>query len=144
MRKASSRAPSRCGVEWPPEGGYGAPSLVRSQTSAVHPAYSGGVVFQKILRAGEGKILRRLSKIADAVESLADETAALTDAELRAKTDEFKERYAEGESLDSLLPEAFAVVREAAHPHAGPAALPRAAHGRRRAAPGQRRRDEDR
>ncbi|HYQ33770.1 MAG TPA: DEAD/DEAH box helicase, partial [Lapillicoccus sp.] len=72
------------------------------------------MVFQRILRAGEGKILRRLSKIADAVESLADDTAALTDAELRAKTDEFKERYAGGESLDSLLPEAFAVVREAA------------------------------
>ncbi|NYJ04593.1 preprotein translocase subunit SecA [Petropleomorpha daqingensis] len=72
------------------------------------------MVFSKLLRAGEGKILRRLSKIADAVESLADETAELTDAELRAKTDEFKERYADGESLDSLLPEAFAVVREAA------------------------------
>ncbi|MCU1671837.1 MAG: secA, partial [Blastococcus sp.] len=71
-------------------------------------------MFQKILRAGEGKILRRLSKIADAVESLGDETAQLTDAELRAKTDEFKGRYADGESLDSLLPEAFAVVREAA------------------------------
>ncbi|MGZ4549877.1 MAG: preprotein translocase subunit SecA [Blastococcus sp.] len=72
------------------------------------------MVFQKILRAGEGKLLRRLAKIANAVESLADETAALTDAELRAKTDEFKERYAGGESLDALLPEAFAVVREAA------------------------------
>jgi preprotein translocase subunit SecA len=72
------------------------------------------VVFSKILRAGEGKLLRRLGKIADAVESLADETAELTDAELRAKTDEFKERHADGESLDSLLPEAFAVVREAA------------------------------
>ncbi|HEV7211208.1 MAG TPA: preprotein translocase subunit SecA [Blastococcus sp.] len=72
------------------------------------------MVFQKILRAGEGKLLRRLAKIANAVESLADETAALTDAELRARTDEFKERYAGGESLDALLPEAFAVVREAA------------------------------
>jgi preprotein translocase subunit SecA len=72
------------------------------------------VVFQKLLRAGEGKILRRLSKIADAVESLSDEFGALTDAELRAKTDEFKERYGEGESLDQLLPEAFAAVREAA------------------------------
>ena len=71
-------------------------------------------MFSKLLRAGEGKILRRLSKIADAVESLADEVGALTDAELRAKTDEFKERYADGESLDQLLPEAFAVVREAA------------------------------
>jgi preprotein translocase subunit SecA len=71
------------------------------------------VVFSKILRAGEGKILRRLNKIADAVESLADEVADLTDAELRAKTDEFRERLEEGETLDQLLPEAFAVVREA-------------------------------
>ena len=72
------------------------------------------MVFQKLLRAGEGKILRRLGKIADAVESLSDEIAELTDAELRAKTDEFKERSADGESLDQLLPEAFAVGREAA------------------------------
>ncbi|MBN1093785.1 preprotein translocase subunit SecA [Blastococcus sp. TML/M2B] len=72
------------------------------------------MVFQKILRAGEGKQVRRLSKIADAVESLADDCVELSDAELRAKTDEFKERYADGESLDQLLPEAFAVVREAA------------------------------
>ena len=72
------------------------------------------MVFNKLLRAGEGKIVRRLSKIADAVESLADDYTDLTDAELRAKTDEFKERYGEGETLDQLLPEAFAVVREAA------------------------------
>jgi preprotein translocase subunit SecA len=72
------------------------------------------VVFNKILRAGEGKIVRRLSKIADAVESLEGDVDELTDAELRAKTDEFKERYSDGESLDLLLPEAFAVVREAA------------------------------
>ena len=85
------------------------------QTWPVRAAYAGGVVFQKILRAGEGKILRRLvqdrrcGRVARPTRS-----AALTDAELRAKTDEFKERYADGESLDSLLPEAFAVVREAA------------------------------
>ncbi|TFV52296.1 preprotein translocase subunit SecA [Blastococcus sp. TF02A-35] len=72
------------------------------------------MVFSKILRAGEGKLVRRLSKIADAVDSLADDYTDLSDAELRAKTDEFKERYADGESLDALLPEAFAVVREAA------------------------------
>ncbi|SOC48888.1 protein translocase subunit secA [Blastococcus aggregatus] len=72
------------------------------------------MVFQKILRAGEGKQVRRLSKIADAVESLADDYVDLSDAELRAQTDEFKARYADGESLDALLPEAFAVVREAA------------------------------
>ncbi|MEI4272094.1 preprotein translocase subunit SecA [Klenkia sp. LSe6-5] len=72
------------------------------------------MVFSKILRAGEGKLVRRLSKIADAVESLEPDVVDLTDAELRAKTDEFKERYADGESLDSMLPEAFAVVREGA------------------------------
>ncbi|MGY2084966.1 preprotein translocase subunit SecA [Blastococcus sp. SYSU DS0539] len=72
------------------------------------------MLFQKILRAGEGKLVRRLGKIADAVESLADDYTDLTDAELRAKTDEFKERHADGESLDALLPEAFSVVREAA------------------------------
>jgi len=71
-------------------------------------------VFSKILRAGEGAQVRRLSKIADAVDALADDHAELTDAELRARTDEFKERYADGETLDQLLPEAFAVVREAA------------------------------
>ena len=69
-------------------------------------------MLQRILRAGEGKIVRRLNKIADVVESLADDYTDLTDAELQAKTDEFKERYADGESLDALLPEAFAVVRE--------------------------------
>ncbi|WP_346619960.1 preprotein translocase subunit SecA [Blastococcus montanus] len=72
------------------------------------------MVFSKILRAGEGKLVRRLGRIADAVDSLADDYTDLTDAELRAKTDEFKERHADGESLDALLPEAFAVVREAA------------------------------
>jgi preprotein translocase subunit SecA len=72
------------------------------------------VVFSKILRAGEGKLVRRLSKIADAVDVLSDDMADLTDAELRAKTDEFKARHADGESLDRLLPEAFAVVREGA------------------------------
>ncbi len=70
-------------------------------------------MLSRLLRAGEGKILRRLSKIADAVDALEVDMVDLTDAELRAKTDEFKERYAEGESLDELLPEAFAVVREA-------------------------------
>nr|WP_204263400.1 preprotein translocase subunit SecA [Geodermatophilus normandii] len=66
------------------------------------------------MRAGEGKILRRLDRIANAIESLEDDVSPLTDAELRAKTDEFKERYSDGETLDQLLPEAFAVVREAA------------------------------
>ncbi|TDC72862.1 preprotein translocase subunit SecA [Streptomyces hainanensis] len=71
-------------------------------------------VFNKIMRAGEGKILRRLQRIANQVNSIEEDFLDLTDAELRALTDEYRERYAEGESLDDLLPEAFATVREAA------------------------------
>ncbi|MDF2255237.1 preprotein translocase subunit SecA [Streptantibioticus ferralitis] len=71
-------------------------------------------VFGKILRAGEGKILRKLTRIADQVNSIEEDFVNLTDAELRALTDEYKRRYADGESLDDLLPEAFATVREAA------------------------------
>jgi preprotein translocase subunit SecA len=71
------------------------------------------VVFQRLLRAGEGKTLKRLRLIAANINALEDDVAALSDAELRAKTDEFRKRYADGESLDELLYEAFAVVREA-------------------------------
>jgi preprotein translocase subunit SecA len=72
------------------------------------------VVLAKILRAGEGKIVRRLTAIADHIDTLEEDYVDLTDAELRALTDVFKERYIDGETLDDLLPEAFAVVREAA------------------------------
>jgi preprotein translocase subunit SecA len=72
------------------------------------------MVLSRILRAGEGKTLRRLSAIADAVNDYEDETKALSDAELRAKTDEFKQRLADGEEVDDLLVEAFAVAREGA------------------------------
>jgi len=71
-------------------------------------------VFGKILRAGEGKILRKLNRIAAQVNSIEEDFVNLSDAELRALTDEYKQRYADGESLDDLLPEAFATVREAA------------------------------
>jgi preprotein translocase subunit SecA len=67
-----------------------------------------------VLRAGEGKTLKRLRNIAVHINSLEDDLVEFSDAELRAKTDEFKERYADDESLDDLLPESFAVVREAA------------------------------
>lgn len=60
------------------------------------------------------KELKRLDSIAKKVESYADQMAALTDEQLQAKTAEFKSRYQKGETLDQLLPEAFAVVREAA------------------------------
>ncbi|EQM55064.1 preprotein translocase subunit SecA [Lactiplantibacillus plantarum EGD-AQ4] len=60
------------------------------------------------------RTIRRLDKIANKVEAYADEYAKLSDADLQAKTPEFRERYKEGESLDDLLPEAFATAREGA------------------------------
>ncbi|MFI6293006.1 preprotein translocase subunit SecA [Nonomuraea sp. NPDC050790] len=71
-------------------------------------------ILDKILRAGEGKTLRKLKRIADQVNSIEDDFRSMSDAELRALTDEYKQRYADGESLDDLLPEAFATVREGA------------------------------
>jgi preprotein translocase subunit SecA len=72
------------------------------------------VVLDKILRAGEGKIVRRLKHIADHIDAVEPDFVDLTDAELRARTDEFRKRLEGGETLDDLLPEAFATVREAA------------------------------
>lgn len=71
-------------------------------------------ILDKILRAGEGKTLRKLKRIAEQVNSIEEDFKSLSDAELRALTDEYKQRYTDGESLDDLLPEAFATVREAA------------------------------
>ncbi|HQU26645.1 MAG TPA: preprotein translocase subunit SecA, partial [Acidimicrobiales bacterium] len=71
-------------------------------------------VLTKILRAGEGKRVRELAGLVEPINALSEATAALSDAELRAKTDEFRARLADGETLDDLLIEAFAVVREAA------------------------------
>jgi preprotein translocase, secA subunit len=70
-------------------------------------------ILKKIIENDKGEI-RKLEKMADKVMSYEDEMAALTDEELQAKTVEFKERYANGETLDQLLFEAFAVVREGA------------------------------
>jgi preprotein translocase subunit SecA len=70
--------------------------------------------FEKVLRAGEGRMLRRLKAIAEAVNSIESTYADMSDEELREQTAQFRERLAEGETLDDLLPEAFAVVREAA------------------------------
>ena len=70
-------------------------------------------VFQKILKAGEGKRVRQLAELVGPINELSGQMAGLTDAELRGMTDVFRERIAEGETLDDLLIEAFAVVREA-------------------------------
>jgi preprotein translocase subunit SecA len=67
----------------------------------------------KILRMGEGRKVKALQQRVEAVSALEPEMEKLLDADLRAKTDEFRERLAGGEALDELLPEAFAVVREA-------------------------------
>ncbi len=72
-------------------------------------------IFEKILRAGEGRVVRRLETIAAAVNSIESNYVDLSDAELRELTDQYKQRYADGETLDDLLPEAFATVREAAN-----------------------------
>ena len=72
------------------------------------------VIIDSVLRAGEGKTLRKLKRIAGQVNSIEEDFAALSDAELRGMTDEFRQRLADGETLDDLMPEAFATVREAA------------------------------
>ena len=72
-------------------------------------------ILSKLLRAGEGRKLKKYTALADYVDSLSDEMEKLSDDDLRARTDEFKRRVDEGETLDALLPEAFAVAREAAY-----------------------------
>jgi preprotein translocase subunit SecA len=71
-------------------------------------------LLDKILRIGEGKILRHLEGVAKQVNAIEDDFVAMSDEELRGQTAEFKQRLANGESLDDLMPEAFAAVREAA------------------------------
>ncbi len=69
-------------------------------------------LFDKVLRAGEGKKFKKLQERVIAISALEDEIKALSDGELKARTPDFKERLANGETLDDILPEAFAVVRE--------------------------------
>ncbi len=71
-------------------------------------------VLTKILRAGEGRRFKRLQELASRVNDFEDEVKALDDSQLTARTADFKLRHSNGEPLDDLLPEAFAVVREAA------------------------------
>ena len=67
----------------------------------------------KLLRFGEGKILRQLKGISNQVASIEDDFVAMDDDELRGQTADFRARHEKGETLESLLPEAFATVREA-------------------------------
>jgi len=71
-------------------------------------------VLDKILRAGEGRAVRNLEKIAEEVNTWETKVSAMSDEELRSQTQKFRDRLQAGEDLDSLLPEAFATVRQAA------------------------------
>ena len=70
-------------------------------------------LMEKIFGDLNEKEVKKLSKIADKVESYDEAMQALTDEELRGKTQEFRDRLAAGETLDDILPEAFAACREA-------------------------------
>ena len=70
-------------------------------------------VVERVLRAGEGRTLKKLEAIAAQVNIVEEDFEKLTDAELREETDRFRKRLADGQSLDQILPEAFAAVREA-------------------------------
>src|ERR1700730_13407041 len=71
-------------------------------------------VLTKVLRAGEGKKVRRLAELVPLVNALEPEMEGRSDDELRALTDVYRQRLERGESLEDLLVEAFALVREAA------------------------------
>ncbi|RFA22674.1 preprotein translocase subunit SecA [Subtercola boreus] len=70
-------------------------------------------VLEKVLRVGEGRVLRRLENYAKAINALEEDFTHLSDDELKEETPRLRERFEDGESLDHLLPEAFAAVREA-------------------------------
>jgi preprotein translocase subunit SecA len=78
------------------------------------PREASSVVLQKILRAGEGRRIKQLEKVVAQVNAQEDSVKDLSDEQLSARTAEFRERLDAGETLDDLLPEAFATVREAA------------------------------
>ena len=101
-------------------------------------------VFTKVLRAGEGKKVRRLAELVADINDLEPELEALSDEELRHKTVEFRERLDQGEDLNDLLVEAFAVGPRGGLARPRPAPLRRPADGRHGPALRLDRRDEDR
>ncbi|MCW2809923.1 MAG: secA, partial [Friedmanniella sp.] len=72
-------------------------------------------LMDRLLRVGEGKILKQLKGLSNQVNAIEDDFVAMSDDELRGQTADFKSRFANGETLESLLPEAFATVREASN-----------------------------
>ncbi len=101
------------------------------------------MAFLKSVFDANEREVNRLRQTAAATNALEPEISTLADEALAAKTAEFKQRLANGEALDAMLPETFAVVREAGETHARHAPLRRSDHGRPGAARGQGRRDED-
>ena len=91
-----------------------APDGVRGSRPPERWRHSVANALEKLLRAGEGRILRRLQQTVKAVNALEEDYTHLTDEQLRGETAELRERFEKGETLDQLLPEAFAAVREAA------------------------------
>ncbi len=100
-------------------------------------------IIQKIFGTHSQNELKRVYPIADAVMALDEDMQKLSDEELKAKTKEFKERLENGETLDDILPEAYAVVREAASRVLGNEALPCTDRRWYYPASGTYRRDED-
>ena len=101
-------------------------------------------IIQKIFGTHSQNELKRVYPIADAVMALDEDMQRLSDEELKAKTKEFKDRLENGETLDDILPEAYAVVREAASRVLGNEALPRTDHRWNHPASGTYCRDENR
>ena len=102
----------------PLTGRWGRPGAGNSAVRSAHPTTNKGEtsvsIVDRILRIGEGRTLKKLGAIATQVEALAETYADFTDEDLKEVTADLKERYVDGETLDSLLPEAFATVVEAA------------------------------
>ncbi|MDQ0854381.1 preprotein translocase subunit SecA [Arthrobacter sp. V4I6] len=96
-------------------------------------------LIEKLLRTGDKKTLRQLRNYADSINALESSFKTFTDAELREETDRLRARHLDGETLEDLLPEAFAAVREASSPNPRHAPLRCPADGRRRPPPGQHR-----
>ena len=88
--------------------------------------------------------VKKIEPIIAKIEALAPQYQAMSDTELKAVTPQLKQRLADGQTLDDILPDAFAAVREAADRVLGMRPYPGAAHRRRRPSPGAHCRDEDR
>ncbi len=101
-------------------------------------------LLDKLMHLGEGRQIKRLETIAKQVNSIEPDYEAMSDEELRAQTDEFRARLENGETLDAILPEAFATVREAAKRVLGKRHFDVQLMGGAALHLGQHRRDEDR